>query len=190
MRPINIRLSITMAFLILSSCSSVKYTADFDKEVDFNQYKSFTFLGWQEDSVNTLTDFDKKRLRDAFIDEFGKRNITQVENGGDMAVILYVVTTKETSVTAYTSYYGGAGRGRYRRGGRGGWGVGYGSTHYSESDYLKGTLVLDIFDNSDGNQIWQGVAQGTISEKPEKREKSVPGKIKALMSKYPVKPMK
>ena len=116
------------------------------------------------------------------------KGITQLENGGDLAVTLYVVTTKETSVTAYSSYYGGGGRGRYRRGG--GWGAGYGSTTYTESDYLKVTLVLDVFDNSNGDQIWQGVAQGTISEKPEKREKAVPGNVKKLMNKYPVKPVK
>lgn len=190
MRTYTCILSSSFLLLLLNACSSVKYTADFDKEVDFNQYKTFIFLGWQEDSGNTLTDFDKRRLRDSFIKEFSKRNITQVESGGDMAVMLYVVTTKETSVSSYTNYYGGVGRGRFRRGGRGGWGGGFATTSYSESDYLKGTLVLDIFDNSDGYQIWQGVAKGTISEKPEKRERSVPGKVKALMGKYPVKPVK
>jgi hypothetical protein len=190
MKHLSSILSLFVTLLILNACSNIKYTADFDKEVNFNQYKTFAFLGWQEDSGNTLTDFDQKRLRDSFVEEFSKRNITLVNSGGDMAVMLYVVTTKETSVTSYTNYYGGGGRGRYRRGRRGGWGGGYASTSYSESDYLKGTLVLDIFDNSDGSQIWQGVAQGTISEKPEKREKSVPSKVKALMGKYPVKPVK
>ena len=67
----------------------------------------------------------------------------------------------------------------------GGWG-GSSTTSYSENDYLKGTLVMDAFDEESGEQIWQGVAKATVQEKPEKREKSIPKTIAALMKKFPV----
>ena len=41
---------------------------------------------------------------------------------------------------------------------------------YSENDYLVGTLVMDVFDEKSGDQIWQGIATKTITENPEKRE--------------------
>ena len=182
MKLINTIYSIALGLLILS-CSSVKVTTDSEKTTDFSKYKSFSFLGWQNDSDKVMNDFDKKRMRDAFKNEFQKRNLKFVENNGDMAVSLFVVVRKETSVTAYTNHYGG-GYGRYRRYG-GGWG-GSSSTSYSENDYLKGTLVMDVFDEKSGDQIWQGVAAGTVQEKPEKREKSIPKTVAALMKKFPV----
>ncbi len=107
-----------------------------------------------------------------------------------MAIVLYIVTELKTSTTAYTSYYGGgAGRG-YRRGGRGGWGGGHSSTTYTESDYLQGTLVLDVFDGESKEQIWQAVATKTVNEKPEKREKSIPKGVKKVMKKFPIAPVK
>ncbi len=169
---------------IMFSCSSVKVTTDSEKSTDFSQYKSFSFLGWQNDSDKVLNEFDKKRMRDAFKSEFQKRNLKFVESGGDMTVSLFIVVSQEKSVTAYTNHYGGGGYGRYRRYG-GGWG-GSSTTSYSEHDYLKGTLVLAVFDEQSGDQIWQGVAAKTVEEKPEKREKSIPKTIAALMKKFPV----
>ena len=63
-------------------------TVDFDKEADFTKYKTFEFLGWQDDSDQILNDLDKKRMHDAFKDEFDKRELTHVESDGDMAVLL------------------------------------------------------------------------------------------------------
>ena len=127
---------------------------------------------------------------DAFKVEMEKRKITLVESGGDMAIALYIVAEQKTSTTAYTNYYGGGvGRG-YRRGGRGGWGGGYATTNYSESDYLQGTLVMDVFDGESKEQIWQAVATKTVNEKPEKREKSIPKGVKKIMKKFPIDPVK
>ena len=177
---------ILTAFLI--SCSSVKVTTDMEKTTDFSGYKTFSFLGWQNDSDKILNEFDKKRLRDAYKTEFQKRELQYMEKGGDMTVSLYLVVSKETSTTAYTNYYGGYG-GRY--GGRysGGWGGGHSSTTYSENDYLKGTMIMDVFEEASGEQIWQGVVAGTINEKPEKREKSIPRVVSALMKRFPIAPV-
>ena len=163
-----------------------KVTTDFDKSVDFTKYTSVSFLGWQEDAGQMLNDFDKKRFMDAYKSEFEKRNLKLVESGGDMAFALYVVVEQQSSTTAYTNYYGtGAGRG-YRRGGRGGWGTGYSTTTYSENDYLQGTLVMDVFDGASKDQVWQAVASKTVTENPDKREKSIPKGVKKIMKKFPI----
>ena len=163
-----------------------KVTTDVDESVDFTKYDSYQFLGWQDGSDNVMNDFDKKRMRDAFQSELKSRNLKLAESDGSLAISLYVVINKETSITAYTNYHGGTGYGRRGRG----WGSGHSSTSYSESDYLKGTLVMDVFDSETKELIWQGVATGTVNEKPEKREKSIPKMIKKLMKKFPIKPAK
>jgi len=172
--------------LILSSCSSVKVTTDQAKDADFSQYKTYSFLGWQKDSDKIMNDMDKTRMHDAFKKEFAVRGLEYVSEGADMAISLYLVVNQETSTTAYTNYYGGYG-GRYSRYGSG-WGGGYASTTYSESDYLKGTLVMDTFDEKSGKQVWQGIATSTVQENPQKREKSIPLNVAALMKEFPIAP--
>lgn len=172
----------TLAALV--SCSGVTVLSDVDKTVDFSQYKTYSFLGWQAESDKIMNDMDKKRIHDAFMKEFDARGMEFVESGGDLEVSLFLVIDQKTSVSAYTDYYGG-GYGAYRRYGYG-WGMGYATTTYSESDYLEGTLVMDAFDGESKNQVWQGVAKSTIDENPAKRETSIPKKIGLLMAKFPV----
>jgi len=178
--------SLLILGILLASCSSIKVVSDTDKTVDFSKYETYSFLGWQENSDKILNDFDKKRIRDAFISEFEARGMKYVNENGDMAVSLFIVVDQKTTTTAYTNYYGG-GYGGYSRY-RGGWGYGSASTTYSESDYMEGTLVMDVFDGTTKDQVWQGIATATVAENPDKREKSIPKKINALMKKFPVQP--
>jgi len=171
----------------LTSCSTVKVVTDVDKSVDFSQYKTYNFLGWQEESDKLVSDLDKKRLRDAFISEFESRGMKPVKENGDLAITLFIVIDQKTTTTAYTNYYGG-GYGGYHRY-RGGWGYGHASTTYSESDYVEGTLVLDAFDGETNDQVWQAIAKSTVAENPEKRDTSIPKKVAALMKEFPIQPM-
>jgi hypothetical protein len=168
------------------SCSTVKVVTDMDKTIDFSQYKTYSFLGWQNNSDQILSDFDKKRMRDAFINEFERRGLKPVVENGDMEISLFIVVDQKTSVSTYTNYYGGR-YGMYHRYGYG-WGYGYANTTYSEHDYLEGTLVMDVFDGKTKDQIWQAIATKTVNENPEKREKGIPMGIQSLMRKFPVHP--
>jgi len=161
-----------------------KVSGDYDKSIDFTTYKTYSFIGWQDDSDKIMNDFDKERLREAIEAEMEAKGLKRLDSGGDMLVSLFIVIDKKTSLTAYSNYYGNMGYG-YRRGGMG-WGNGYSTTSYSENEYLKGTLVFDMFDSQSEELIWQGVATGTINSKPQKREKSIPKAIHKLMKKYPI----
>jgi hypothetical protein len=178
-------------FLIATSCSSVKVVTDLDKTIDFSNYKTVSFLGWQEDIGQVINQFDQDRIRNVLKTELEIRNLTLVDEDGDLVLSTFLVSEQKTSKTAYTSYYGGgAGRG-YGRGRRGGgWGMGGSTTTYSESDYVQGTMVIDIFDNESIDLIWQGVGVGTIKEKPEKREKSLPKSIAKILKDFPIAPVK
>ena len=177
-------------FIIATSCSSVKVTTDLDKTVDFSQYQTVSFLGWQEDINTVINAFDQDRIRKALKAEMEKRNLKLVDDNGDMVMSTYIVSEQKTSTTAYTSYYGGgAGRG-YGRGRRGGgWGMGSASTTYSETDYVQGTMVIDIFDQQSKEMVWQGVGVSTIKQKPEKREKSTPKAIASILKDFPIAPV-
>lgn len=178
--------STLILFLVFafSSCSSVKVITDQDTSADFSSYKSYNFLGWQNDSDKIIGDLDKKRIHDSFIKEFEARGLQLVQSDGDIAVSLFIVVDEKTSTTAHTDYYTTRYRAYhpYRRG----WNQGYATTTFTQNDYMEGTLVLDVFDGTSKEQIWQGVARSTIDENPANREKGIPKKIAALMKKFPV----
>jgi hypothetical protein len=178
----------TLLFIISANSFAQKVKVDYDKNADFSKYKTIEFLGWQNDIDQVLNEFDQKRVREAFKTEFESRNLKKDDDNPDMTFSLYLVVTEKTSVTGYTNYYGGYGRG-YRRGGWG-WGGGHSTTNYTEDDYLEGTMVLDVYDAKSKNLIWQAVGTGTVQEKPEKREKSIPKSVKKMMKKFPIKPVK
>ncbi len=173
--------------IFLAADVSAQVKSDYDKNTDFSKFKTYTFAGWQQDSDKQLNDFDKKRILDALQSEFEKRGMTLVKEGGDATITLYLVLNEKTSTTAYTDYTGG-----YGYGPRWGWGMGPGggmgssTTTYSQSDYLEGTMVIDIYDSNGRKMIWQGVLTSIVNDNPQKREKTIPKKIAKLMRKYPV----
>jgi len=180
--------------LMLSSCSSVKVTADYDKSVDFNKYKTFEYYGWAKESDKVLNDLDKKRIESAFANEFYKRGLTFVKEGGDLVVTLFIVVEEKTEHQATTSGMGGYPYGGYYGGYYGygpgwGWGAGYSTTTVREYNYMVGTLVCDVFDKAQEKLLWEGIATGTVDNDPNSRDKRIPKTVEYLMKKYPVPPV-
>lgn len=177
---------LSLALFLFASHLQAQVTADFDKSIDFSKYKTYSFLGWQNDSDKLLNDFDRKRLQEAFRSEFDARNLKFVESGGEMSVSLFIFVTEKTDVTAYTNYNGGMGY----RGAAWGYGSGSSTTTVSETDYLVGTLVMDCYDTKEAKLIFQGINQKTIQENPAKRDKTIPKAVAKLMKKFPLKAAK
>lgn len=178
--------------LLLAACSSVKVTSDYDGDVDFAAHKTYEYYGWAEESDKILNRFDKERIESSFGEEFSKRGMEYVEEGGDLVVVLFIVVEQKTQKTANTTSTGGYGGyygGYYGYGPGYGWGGGHSTTTISEYDYQVGTLVCDVFDAKEQKLIWEGIGTGTINENPAKREKSIPAAVKLIMAKYPLQPI-
>lgn len=186
-----------LLLLLMVGCSSLKVTSDYDKSFDFNAIKTYDYYGWAEDSDQILNRFDKERIEKAFGEEFNKRGMSYVEEGGDVTVALYIVTEQKTQTTATTTGVGvGGGYGGYGYGGYYGYGPGYGwgggmaTTTYNDYDYTVGNLVVSVFDIEKKQLIWTSVGSGTVGENPDTREKNIPRVVAAIMKKYPVQPAK
>lgn len=196
-----LKTSILLSFLvmILSGCASTKVVSDKDGSVDFSKIRTFEFYGWADNSDAVLTRFDKERIEAAFIEEGGKRGITKAESNGDVIVSLFIVADLKTQKTANTTTtgMGMGGMGMGHRGMRSpgwGWGGGMGMqqshTVINETNYIEGTLMIELFDPKDKKLIWQAIGTKTVSEDPKKREKGIPKKVAAIMKVYPVNPIK
>lgn len=186
----------SMALLIvMSSCSSISYTYDYDKSIDFNKFKTYSYYGWADNSDEILTPFDKERIEKSFEAQFNNRGLIFQKEGGDLTVALYIVTKQEQQTTATTTGMGGMynGFGGYPGyGGYGpgwGWGGGMSTTSFNTYDYTVGTLVCDVFDTHDKKLIWEGVGKGTVDSNPQQRTKAIPIIVGKIMGNYPVKPV-
>ncbi len=194
MRKLSLSIIIGLLVIITSGCSSIKVTSDMDKNVDFSQISTFEYYGWAKDSDEILNRFDKERIEEAFGNEFSKRGMNLVKSDADVTVALYIVTEQKTKKSSTTTGMGGGYSG-YGYGGRYGYGPGWGygngmsSTTYSEYEYEVGTLVVSVFDTKKEVLIWTSVGKDTIEKDPKDRDKSIPKAVKAIMEKYPIKPL-
>lgn len=181
-----------LAFLIaMISCSSVKVVVDQNKNIDFSKYQTYSFLGWQNNAGENLSVEDKGYLRSAYIHEFERRGMTKVNSGGDLQISLYIVASEETAVSGYNDYVGGrsGGTGGYNHYG-GGWGYGYGyaGNTFKTQGKMMGTMIMNAYDGTSRDQVWQAIVTSAINKKPEKREKGIPSKISTIMKSFPIQP--
>lgn len=181
--------------IILTSCSTLKITFNYDGSLDWDSYKTYSYYGWNEESTK-INPIDRMYIERAFAKEFNARGLSYDKSGqGDIIVSLFVVVESQTTVTRYNSYYGAGPYGLHQP--TWGWGYGYGAGYgtpysyggvvYEENHYLTGTLVCDVFDRNTKNLAWQGIASKSVETNVQKREKSINYSVSKLMLKYPTK---
>ena len=177
--------SILTIAMVMGSCSPIKVAVDQDENTDFSKYKTYSFLGWQNHSDENLSDSDKVLLRDSFTKEFEQRGLQKVTSRGDMEISLYIVLSTETAVSGYNDYVG-------RHGSYGGYnhyggGYGYSNNTYKQREKMVGTMIMNIYDKESNKQIWQAVATKTVTENLNKRKRTIPANVRAIMRDLPVK---
>lgn len=177
---------LSFAILLFTANLQAQTKAISDESVDFSEYKTYSFLGWQEHSDTLFNDVDKKRLQSAFKSEFDARNLSYVESGGDMEVSLFLFISEETDIHTYLVYN----QSREYDSTLIGYGAYTATNHTLEDDYEVGTLILDCLDGESKSLIFQGTKKKTIEEDPDKREKTIPKAVAKLMKKFPIKKVK
>jgi len=183
---------VSLLLIFLTSCTGVKVTNNWDKKVDFKEFKTYSLYPWDTHNDQIVNDYDKQTILMAIKVEMDGRGYKQVDKDGELVVSTFVIVENRTSYQAYTNHYGGyAGYG-------GGWGYGMGMGYYGygygayntytvySTDYQQGTLLIDIFRLSDKRLIWQGVGTGEITTDMEKRDRKLPMTIGHIFRKYPV----
>ena len=188
----KLRLLFFTAIILLQSCSSVNITSDWDREANFDDYKTFNILSRDSANQVIINDFDWRRIKDAIIVEMTARGYTHESDNGDLDVGIHILLQDKTDIRAYTDYYGGYGYGGY------GWGYGYGpyggmggsTTTVSEYDYTQGTLILNVMDSKAKALLYQGIAVGTIEEGNADKEKRIHKVIGQVYAPYPVQKIK
>lgn len=141
---------------------------DYDHHANFSQYHTYY---WEK--VKTTDPLWESRIRDAVDRELQAKGWQRVDSGGDVAV---AAVGSARNQQEYQTFYDGMGGWR--------WG-GFGETTTQVENYRVGSLVLDLYDARNKQLIWRGVAQDTLSDKPEKNEKKLEKSVNKMLEHFP-----
>jgi hypothetical protein len=176
-------LPILLLTLAISSCSSIKVAADYDKEANFANYKTFAFFKTGIDKAE-ISDIDKRRILRAVESELLTQGYTKSENP-DLLVSIF--TKSQQRVDIYNNNWGmGAwgwgGYGPWGMGGPGGWGM---NQQPMVSTQSEGTLFIDLIDANKKELVWQGMGTGYLPRNIEKKDVRIKEFVSKVMEKFP-----
>lgn len=172
--------SLLVLLIIVTSCSSIRVAADYDKNATFNNYKTFAFFKTGIDKAE-ISDLDKRRILRAIEAELLAKGFTKSEKP-DLLVSLF--TKSQQRVDVYNNSWGNGGWGWGGFGGFGpGWGWGWNQPSITTS--IQGTLYVDLIDANKKELVWQGMGTGYLSKNIEKKEERIKEFVSEIMAKYP-----
>lgn len=166
----TIKLLSLLFIVTLTSCSSVRVNADYDKKANFDSYKTYAYLKSGVDNAE-ISDLDKKRILYAIDEVMALKGFIKSENPD---VLLSFFTQERERVNVYQNYGFGWGWGP--------WG-GIGFTNVSSSP--EGTLFIDFIDARNKELIWQGQGTGYLTENVDKKEQRVKEFVAKILAQYP-----
>lgn len=168
-----------IALIILStSCSSIRVATDYDKNANFDNFKTFAFFKTGIDKAE-INDLDKRRILRAIESELLAKGFTKSETP-DLLISLFTKSTQRVNV--YNNYWG---YGAWGWGGYGpGWGWGW-NQQPSVSTTTEGTLFIDLIDTNKKELVWQGKGTGYLTKNMNKKEALIKEFVSKIMQNYP-----
>ncbi|WP_320815263.1 DUF4136 domain-containing protein [Flavobacterium sp.] len=166
----TIKLIPVLAFFILASCSSVRVNSDYDKKVNFENYKTYAFLKSGVDKVE-ISDLDKKRILYSIDDVMATKGFTK-NNNPDLLISIF--TKEKQRVDVYNSYGFGWGWNPY-------WGMNY--TNISTTP--EGVLFIDLIDAKTKELVWQGEGSGYLTKDTNKKDERIQLFVSKILEQYP-----
>lgn len=166
---------------ILSSCgSSISVYSDFDKSVDFGQYKTYSFNKKAIDKVQ-ISSLDKKRILQAIETELGKKGMSKSDNPD---LLIGIFTKEKEQIDVTTTYYGWGGYGYPFH-----WGYGYNPYYWGGYPYvntaIEGKLFIDFVDTKKNELVWQGEGVGYLTQDRSKKEAVINDFVAKILMQYP-----
>ncbi len=171
-------LALVLTTLISATAYAQKVSIDFDKNVNFSQYKTYS---WAEGTPapNPLT---HQRIIAGIDQQLAAKGWQKVDSNADVVVIYSAALTTKTQINTFES---GGPWGGYRWG----WGgYGGGSSTTTVQQIPVGQLIVDMADVKNKDFIWRGTASDTLSDKPEKNQTKLAKALTKMFKKFPPMP--
>jgi len=165
-------MGIMLLFAGRLSAQDVK--TDYDHNADFTQYKTYS---WEH--VQTKDPLFIDRIKSAVNAALATKGWTQVDSGGDVAIIAIQTTQEQQTLnTFYDGFGGGWG---WRRFGGGG----FGEATTTTDTYKVGTLVVDLYDTKTKQLLFRGTSSDTLSNNSNKNTENLDKGVEKIFKKFP-----
>jgi hypothetical protein len=173
-------LFVSCLLLLLACEPSLKVTSDYDKSVNFQQYKTFKMVSLDQQH-QTISQLNQNRIINAIRNEMMKKGFQESDNP-DMVLAAVIILKDMQSVTANTNYYGYGGMYRpYAWGG----GMATGYTTYNVQNYKDGSLIIDVADAKTKQLLWEGIGNKEIDKPASDPDKAIADAITSIMANFP-----
>jgi hypothetical protein len=135
-------------FALLTGCSTVQVETDYDRSVDFTQYKTYRWIPHvkgTEDNPLMNDQLIRSHVVNSVNAYMAQKGYVKIEDGTPDFLLAYFFTARNrVDVTHHYGYY-------------------YPST--SVHKYKEGTLILDVVDASEKQLIWRGWATDVLQDR-------------------------
>jgi len=172
-----IKLLSVFLLLVFASCSSIRVYSDYDKDVDFSQYKTYAFHKRGIDRVE-ISELDKKRILRAIDNELTKKGMSKSENP-DLLVNIFTKERERIDVDQYNAGWG--------YGWRYGWNPYLWGGHTYITSTTEGTLYIDLIDAKKKELVWEGQGVGYLTEEFDKKESQINEYVAKILAQFPPK---
>ncbi|MFH6768879.1 DUF4136 domain-containing protein [Gaetbulibacter aquiaggeris] len=174
---------LVILLLVVTSCSSIRVATDYDKNANFDNFKTFAFFKTGIDKAE-INDLDKRRILRAIESELLAKGFTKSETP-DLLISLFTKSNQRVDVYNNTWGMGAWGWGGWGPWGGFGPGWGWGYNQPSVSTSTEGTLFIDLIDANKKELVWQGMGTGYLSRNMDKKEALIKEFVSKIMEKYP-----
>lgn len=177
--PSRIAQSCLLALLLCATMQAQKIKVEYDKSLDFSQFKTFAWGHHDASSRPNLA----LAIAGAVQSDLERLGLKRVDENPDLYVQMYGAVDHDLSIAeanplyvngipsieeAYDLWYGYSGR-------------------PTVVTVHKGQLVVDLIAASQKKLVWRGVAQDKLSDKSSKLLEQVNRAVEKMFLQYPVK---
>lgn len=159
-------LTATLAVFALTGCSSIEVNYDYDNNVNFAQYKTYSYTPAPENLKQTSA--AQATLHSGLLDQRIKnsldlvmtdRGLDNFKGGGDLLVVFHLGVADKVQVTDWGYNYSP----HYYRGA-------YGGRQIDVHQYQEGQLIIDLVDAKSKQLVWRGTGTKVIEGQPKTPE--------------------
>jgi len=176
-------IAVVFLFFLITACSGIQVSQDFEQGFDFSGLKTFD---WKSNENNewglTNNDLVDRRIRNAVVNTLKAKQFTQDDSENPDFLISYDLTVEQRISSSNVS--GGVSMGRSTAGRHGSIGIGTGS---QISTYDQGTLIIDVVDVASNKLVWRGVGSQALPDlsDPQQLTDRVNETVAAVLKQFP-----
>lgn len=179
------KLMLAASLALLAACASgPKIRSDQDPAANFASYRTWNFapeLGTDRAGYSTLV---TTHFKTAVAREMQARGYTQSDQP-DLLVNFYTTVRERTDVQSIPRVQMGLGYYRYRSGLYAAWPM---YNDVTSSTYRVGTASIDVIDAARKQLVWEGVAEGRLTEKMlDNPGPAISAAVADIYAKYPAR---